>query len=513
MKLKEEYEQLVKIVLENKEQIDSLFTRLNEIIKNYKEGDENLKKMIDSLKKNTDDKILELNTKLELLLNNINEVGGGNEKKFDLSGLDDFMQKLVALETKFDDFVNKVNIDEIYSQLKYLNKHKADKSEFEQAKEIINDLNKKTQEHKEQIETINNRLDSLYQQIINIQNIPKYIPKTENKDKNDNEGIKKEKIDIKYSIDLDSLDLSKYTLKTDFDSYVKDNSKEIDKINDEIKRINEQIDELSNLLKDKVDNDDLNELREFLLNKIDELINDFNKKFADKNETLKNIKLLEDHIKKLYSLLKSSIKKVHSFHDTNNWLLAKKPINVFSCAACESYIGDLKNDKNKYIAWNKLPVRDPGDKLYRMGNGFSRMLNMLNFDNYGNVSLNPNESLNSNESDNEEESNGKMPNINMNEITQKKSKNKNKTLLKNRFQSASTSLIKDTKETNNMKLAPKTQNNFFNKEEIKNRYLPKLKKEMSAEHFEKIEKGKEEKPKITKVFKKSHKKFHIKEST
>ena len=114
LKLKEEYEQLVKIVMENKEQIDSLYARLNETINNYKEGDENLKKKIDSLKKCTDDKILELNTKLELLLNNINGGGGGNEKKFDLSGLDDFMQKLVTLENKFDDFINKINIDEIY---------------------------------------------------------------------------------------------------------------------------------------------------------------------------------------------------------------------------------------------------------------------------------------------------------------------------------------------------------------------------------------------------------------
>ena len=514
MKLKEEYEQLVKIVMENKEQVDSLYARLNETINNYKENDENLRKKIDSLKKYADDKILELNTKLELLLNNINGGGGGNEKKFDLSGLDDFMQKLVTLENKFDDFVNKVNIDEIYSQLKYLNEHKADKSDLDQAKNVLNDINKKTQEHQEQIETINNRLDSLYQQIINIQNEPKDIPKEEDKekdkDKNNNEENKKEETNIRYSIDLDSLDLSKYTLKTDFESYVKDNGKEIDKIRDEIKTINKQIDELSNLLKDKVDNDDLNELREFLLNKIDELINDFNKKFADKNETLKNIKLLEEQIKKLYSLLKSSRKEIHSLHDTDNWLLAKKPINGFSCAACESYIGDLKNDNNKYIAWNKLPVRDPGDKLYRMGNGFSKMLNMLNFDNYGNASLNPNDSLNSNDSDNEEESNDKMPNINMNELTQKKPKNKNKTLLKNRFQSASTSLIKDIKENNNMKSSPKTQNNFFNKEEIKNRYLPKLKKEMSVEHIEKI---KEEKPKITKIFKKSQKKFHIKESS
>ena len=510
LKLKEDYEQLVKIVLENKEQINSLFERLNETIKEYKEGDENLKKKIDSLKKYTDDKLLELNTKLELLLNNIN--GGVNNKKVDLSGLDNFMEKLVTLENRFDEFVNKVNIDEIYSQLKYLNEHKADKLELEQAKEALNNLNKKSQEHQEQIETIIYRLDSLYQQLINLQNEPKTIIKEEKKEKEKNGENKKENIIRKYSIDLDSLDLSKYTLKTDFDSYVQVNKKEIDRIWSEIKRINKQIDEISKLLKDKVDIDDLNESRDFLLNKIEELINDFKNKFADKDETAKNLKYLEDQIKKLYSLIKSSKKQIHTFHEADNWLLAKKPINGFSCAACESYIGELKNDKNKFIAWNKLPVRDPGDKLYRMGNGFSKMLNLLNFDNYGNVSLNPNDSLNSNDSENEDESNDKVPNINVNNANElkQKSKSKNsKTLLKNRFQSASTSLIKDGKE-NNMKIAPKTQINFFNKEEIKSKYLPRLKKEMSDENFERL---KEEKPKITKIFKKSQKKFHIKESS
>ncbi len=63
----------------------------------------------------------------------------------------------------------------------------------------------------------------------------------------------------------------------------------------------------------------------------------------------------------------------------DSWLLAKKPIGGFTCASCEAYIGELK-DKEEYLAWNKYPVREPQDKAYRIGNGFSRMLNMLNLD-------------------------------------------------------------------------------------------------------------------------------------
>ena len=513
-KLKKEYEELVKIVLENKDEIKSLFERLDETIKNYKEGDEILKKKIENLKKYTEDKILELNTKLSLLLNNIN--GGVN--RVDLSGLEDFMQKLINLENRFDDFVNKANIDEIYRQLKYLGENKADKAGLEEVKEILNDINKKTQDHQEEIETLKFRLDSLYQQFLNMsKELPVVVTKEEKKEpeeEKDKKKVNEEEKDEnkrKYSFDIESLELDKYALKTDLDNYIKENNEEIKKIWEEIRKINELITNLSNTLKEKAFTEDLNELREFLLSKIDVFVNDLDKKYADKNETLKNLKYLEDQIKKLFSLFKSK-KEIHTLHEADNWLLAKKPINAFSCVACESYIGDLKTDKNKYVAWNKLPVRDPGDKLYRMGNGFSRMLNMLNFDDNGNASLNRNDTDDSNESESKNESKenelNTNLNININELKKKNVKNiHNKTLLKNRFKSASTTLLKEKKD-NNIKLGQKTQNNFFNKEEIKNKYLPKLKKEKSADVLEKI---KEEKPKITKIFKKTYNKFHIKE--
>ena len=48
-----------------------------------------------------------------------------------------------------------------------------------------------------------------------------------------------------------------------------------------------------------------------------------------------------------------------------NWLLAKKPIDGFACASCEAYIGEL-HDNNQYIPWNKYPIRDLNEKLYRV---------------------------------------------------------------------------------------------------------------------------------------------------
>ena len=47
-KFKGEYDQLVEMVLENKKQIAILNGKLDDLVKNYKEGDENLQRKIES---------------------------------------------------------------------------------------------------------------------------------------------------------------------------------------------------------------------------------------------------------------------------------------------------------------------------------------------------------------------------------------------------------------------------------------------------------------------------------
>ena len=107
----------------NKEQIDAILARLKDIIKGYKDGDEKLQKEIDDLKK----KLSQINSKIDLLMKLPRGEGGGN---IDLSALNDLMKKILDLENEFKDFVEKVNIDEIYRQLKFLTETKADKKDL-----------------------------------------------------------------------------------------------------------------------------------------------------------------------------------------------------------------------------------------------------------------------------------------------------------------------------------------------------------------------------------------------
>ena len=60
--------------------------------------------------------------------------------------------------------------------------------------------------------------------------------------------------------------------------------------------------------------------------------------------------------------------------EADSWLLANKPLNCFNCASCEAKIKNDENIPAEYLAWKKYPR---GEKIHRMGQGFSHMLQMM----------------------------------------------------------------------------------------------------------------------------------------
>ena len=148
--------------------------------------------------------------------------------------------------------------------------------------------------------------------------------------------------------------------------------KEFTNVNDNFTQIRKIIDDIKNVIKTKSSFKDIKLFEEELTAKMEDLRLSCTKKFADRVETYKNIKYLDQQIKHLVQVY---IKKIDK---NDNWLLAKKPIGNL-CASCESYIGDLK-DNYQFLPWNKYPLRDQGDQAYRLGNGFSKMLQMMQMD-------------------------------------------------------------------------------------------------------------------------------------
>ena len=468
--LKQAHDQTVIKVTNNKEQIDLILERLNEINNGYKTGDEKLQKEIDELNK----KINQINSQIDLLLKlpRGTDDNKNTNSDMDLSAINELMKRILNLESDYKAFVERVNIDEIYRQLKFLHETKADKKE----------LKEKYDDHQMQIDAINKRLDGLFAQMLSRKN----------------EGSDQPVIDIDFSL---------YLPKSEFDKYKRDTTLEFKKIWDEIKNIKDLINKISSLLNNKANLSDLEDLKNLILAKLEELALACNKKFADRNETANNLKYLEDQIRKLFELLSSS--KKDTFNEADNWLLAKKPISGYSCAACESVIGNLRDDANKFIPWNKLPLRDPGDKLYRMGNGFSKMLQMLNFDSYGNVSLNPNIINEANFYNNVNINNN---NIN-NSINNSGQNNNNNTLLSN--QKGKTDMKKRVQSAN-PKIKLNFQENKLRNKNPGNKEINdatnangKTKDDLLPDIYDMSGTQNSEGPKITKIMKKT---FHKQEN-
>ena len=182
--------------------------------------------------------------------------------------------------------------------------------------------------------------------------------------------------------DLKTKNRLTFVTKEEFDKNRTKNDEEITKIWEEINKLKLISDEIDLLLKEKASLKDLESMQLLILQKIEELFMQQNKKF---NHNSSIIQILQDQFKKLLELLSRKEEEKESL------LIRGKPISGYSCASCETYIGDLKNDpNNRYVHWNKFPEKNYKDEqFYKVHNGYSRLLQMINFDSNGKMTLNP----------------------------------------------------------------------------------------------------------------------------
>ena len=189
----------------------------------------------------------------------------------------------------------------------------------------------------------------------------------------------------------------KFLLEEEFENYKIKIGKELERIWTEIMKLKEISQELIEKAKNRCSLKDIESNNNYVFSRMDELLEGLDKKYVLKNENSNAFKNLEEQFKRIILLLATKVD-----HENDNWLIAKKPINGYSCAACESYIGDLKDEKNdKFINWKKMPVRErekekepEKEKIYRIGNGYSHVLKMVKVDNNKNISINPNTNKN-----------------------------------------------------------------------------------------------------------------------
>ena len=339
-----------------KEAEDELIKKLNELETNFNIKIEEVENKMKLIKKGEAGPLFNLN-----LNDNENENNNkANEEKFQI--LD---KKISDVRTKLNDLNNTVKIfsheefQKIKNDVKELmykidtkiakedlkelyNMHLSDLDEINDLKDQISLIIEEQKKTSKDVQHSSSRIEMLNSNIIMLQN----------SQLNGGRGP--------------VIDISKYIDQQKLSDTLKPIIKEIEKLYRELSGTQREFSEIKNFEKIFEKKDRINRMEEEILNKINEMETLNNRKFADKIDTNRSLKALDLQIKELSGERKKP-------DGGENWLMAKQPLKCFNCASCEA---NLKNNgpTQEYIPWNKYPQ---GERIYRMGQGFSHMLQMM----------------------------------------------------------------------------------------------------------------------------------------
>lgn len=62
---------------------------------------------------------------------------------------------------------------------------------------------------------------------------------------------------------------------------------------------------------------------------------------------------------------------------TEDAMFSKKHLGPQACASCEKNLVNMYGQQADYHVWNKLPFRDPSERIARYGQGFSKILSYM----------------------------------------------------------------------------------------------------------------------------------------
>ena len=372
-----------------KENLIKLKKEINELIdnKNNKLKDEINEKMnkdFEDIKNNIDTKLRE---SLDMLMDgNINHIDNNHnlneENSIDIKNLKVDSSLIKLLNKKVNELSEK--IEQIEEFLKNNKKENISRGkELEDVKqcivELYDNLNTKIGkddlkelygfylEHVNEIKFLKSKLAELTEMQEKIRGeTPNFIKRLESLTHDVSELQENDKKKV-FSGREKHVDLSNYINEKKLKNVITPITEEIEKlINDNeynSKLLNEIIEQIKSFEKkehvDHIEND-LNE-------KINVLNNKCNKRFIEKIEFNKIIKNIDIQIKLLQG-------NNHKKEEADSWILAKQPIKCFNCATCEANIAN-SIPPNEYLPWNKYPL---GEKQYRIGQGFSKLLKKIN---------------------------------------------------------------------------------------------------------------------------------------
>ena len=284
-------------------------------------------------------KVTELNEKIEAMEEDIkNQTKKNNAKNKEI---DDIKQCIVEFYDNINSKIGKDDLKELYGfYLDHVNEIKLIQTKLGELSEMQEKIRNSTP-------NFIKRLEQLTHDIAELQ-----------------ESDKKKVVTTSQK----QVDLSNYITEKKLKNTISPIAEEIEKLISETEYLNKMVSDISDQIKlfDKKEHVDHieNEINE----KINLLNSRFGKKYIEKIEFNKIIKNIDIQIKLLQG------NNNHKKEEADNWILAKQPIKCFNCATCEANIAN-STPPNEYLPWNKIPH---GEKQYRIGQGFSKLLKKLN---------------------------------------------------------------------------------------------------------------------------------------
>ena len=361
-----------KDILELKEKLEAFEEKLKNI-KNMKKTKTKDNNSLVDYNEIIDEKINQLEEKMtNLIKKEIDDLEANYQKKEENNSKEHennkiYIKRFNEIDKKINQMIDDMDIKNVKERLKTLENEMLKaftKTEGHDLKGKISMVEEELKEECLKTETMQQYLDKYRTDLNNLVKKIEYLNTEYAKlsFKNLNSNI--DKIEA-------SNDLTKFLEKIEYNENKKDVNNKFEKVRLAIENLGRNLENILETLGHTVNEKDLINYQGVVKNNIDELKLFINKKYAEKNETNKTLKYLEMQIKTLVEGTKKA-------DGGDNWLLAKKPLNNFLCASCESVIKGELDKRSEYIAWNRYPSRD--DKSYRMGHGFSRMLQMVNDD-------------------------------------------------------------------------------------------------------------------------------------
>ena len=370
----------------NSENIDGFEKNLNEYINKNDNKIEDLTNSIESLEKKVS-KGLDVNEVIndiqkqiknleEKIKNDVSNLINNNKQTGNIETENVIKNKLEILEKSIKEIKkNASDLEKILNQnIKSIDSSLREKislieKELQKKSNItdLNSINDKIYGIEEFSKELNSQMDTLQQynekfkaEMSNYNKKLEYLNAIFLEFKNDKDNLKSNR-----NKDFDD---NNFIDQTTFTEYKNENNKKLEKQRLNIDELARNLSDISSSLVRYASNKEFIQFQNTLMSLLEEFKLNCFKKFMEKHEITKNLRILENQIK----ILADSCKKTDT---SDNWLIAKKPLNNYQCASCEAMLKDLEQ-KDNFVAWNKYPYRE--EKTYRMGHGFSRMLQMVN---------------------------------------------------------------------------------------------------------------------------------------